>query len=446
MSVPSERSSFEVIANALDVLRDPRVGVIRHVAEEPVRDEFPRIFQYVAETCDTSAFSPRQAFGQTGGCSIDREVALAKAVGEAVERYAAALYDDDALPDVSFSQADFPCIPPEGFALNSRAQYATADFDWEPFTRDTRTRWVEAVDLVTGESVWVPGPMVYVPYFYYLESEDPMICQPISTGLACHSSWLDAVISGLCEVIERDAFMITWQAGLSRARLDPGTLSQINRDLIERIESTGARVTLFDVTMDSGVPSIMAVQRHAAPEMPALTFSCATSLSPERAVRKALEEVTHTARWMFYLKRDYPPLYPKGGGFDHIVDQNTHLVFWAQHDNAHLADFVFAGKQEKSFTDLQDYSTGEAAGDLQVLTRLVNDTGHRALAVDITPEEIRPLGLHVARSLIPGYHPLIMNHRFRALGSERLWKVPKALGLGGVDRESGDIDLPHPFP
>ncbi|HEY9420677.1 MAG TPA: YcaO-like family protein [Thermoanaerobaculia bacterium] len=433
------------LAEALEVLLDPRFGVIRHVAEEPRREEFPEIFQYAAETCDTDAFSPRKAFGKTGGCSRRRSFALAKAVGEAVERYSAALYDDDALPDVSYAEADFPCVDPHDFALNSAAQYADPEFDWVPFEHDTRTRWVAARDLGSGATVHVPAAMVYVPYFYYLESDDPLICQPISTGLACHGTLEDAIARGLCEVIERDAFMITWQAGLARRRIRPDSLLPENAEILARLQAIGGSVTLFDLTMDNLVPVAMAVQTHPAPGMPALTVACAAALDPDDAVRKALEEVTHTARWMLYLKRDNPRIVP-APGFRQVDSQDNHLIFWAYHENLPLADFLFASTESVGFEELPNWTTGDRHRDLAVLCERIESTGHRALAVDITPTDIQDVGLSVARALIPGYHPLIMNHHYRALGGRRLWTIPQQLGFAGRRPEDGDIDVPHPFP
>jgi ribosomal protein S12 methylthiotransferase accessory factor len=60
--------------------------------------------------------------------------------------------------------------------------------------------------------------MVFMPYYYYHGTEDSPILQPISTGMACHCSPAEAAITAVCEVIERDAFSITWQAMLAPPR------------------------------------------------------------------------------------------------------------------------------------------------------------------------------------------------------------------------------------
>jgi len=64
----------------------------------------------------------------------------------------------------------------------------------------------------------------------------------------------------------------------------------------------------------------------------------------------------------------------------------------------------------------------------------------------LTTEDIGSLGLEVVRAVVPGYHPLVVGHRIRALGGRRLWEVPQRLGFRGITKESGDYPFPHPYP
>ena len=49
-----------------------------------------------------------------------------------------------------------------------------------------------------------------------------------------------------------------------------------------------------------------------------------------------MEEATHTARWMFYIKHKQGPLDP-GPDFANVDGQERHLQFWATHDHRPLA-------------------------------------------------------------------------------------------------------------
>jgi ribosomal protein S12 methylthiotransferase accessory factor len=435
--------SFHRLFEVVDCLVDERVGIIRHVFEARRDARAPKLFCFYAVASDTKALGFQKNYADAAGASADRAEAMAKAIGEAVERYCAAIYDGEELPFSSYNSAVFPCIAPEQFALYSQKQYADGCFPYRPFTRDTAIRWRSSIDLLTGGTWYVPAAMVYVPYIYQ-EGETPIV-QPISTGLACHGSEAEASISGMCEVIERDAFTITWQAKLSPPQLMLESLSERNRDLIERFQATGALVKTLNITLDHGVPTILSALRYITPDAPALILSAAAHPDPETAVRKSLEELELCRRLAQILKSQNQPIDP-GPNYENIVNQHSHLRFFSEQMNSHLADFLFDSKEWLNFGDLPSLSRGRADLDLDALVNNITDSGHQILLADLTTPDIRQLGLSVVRIIIPGFHPLFFGHRLRALGGSRLWHVPQKLGHTGATSFLGDNSVPHPFP
>src|SRR6266487_1329103 len=220
------------LSEIFDDLVDDRVGIIRSVKEVPREPGSPEFFHFYGQACNTRAFSEQKNFGSTGGASTKREVAMAKAIGEAVERYCSAIYQIEDFPLWSYEDTPFPCVSPQVFALYSETQYQQPGFPYVAFTDMTKVRWVQALDLQMAERVYVPACMVYVPYFFDAEGGESAIAQRISTGLACHCSFAEAAVSAICEVVERDAFTITWQAGMGRQQIRIDTLSERNRDLV----------------------------------------------------------------------------------------------------------------------------------------------------------------------------------------------------------------------
>src|SRR3954447_11381174 len=161
------RISFRRLSGILESLLDSHVGIIRHVKELRRGAGEPDFFHYYAQACSTQAFSRQINFGHTGGASADPDRALAKTIGEAVERYCSALYDVEELPLCSFQDAPFPCVTPGEFALHNRGQYAQRGFLYVPFTPTTPVRWTPALDPLIGDIRHVPAAMVYMPYSYY---------------------------------------------------------------------------------------------------------------------------------------------------------------------------------------------------------------------------------------------------------------------------------------
>jgi ribosomal protein S12 methylthiotransferase accessory factor len=437
--------SLRRLCDALEYLVDPKVGIIRYVIEAPQEAGAPDFFRCFSLACNTHPFSRQANFARAGGASADRGAALAKAVGEAVERYCAAFYDLDELPQFSYRDAPFLCAPPEEFALYSPEQYSRPGFDFVPFGPDTPVRWVPAMDPLTGRTWHVPAAMVFVPYTFNLNAGEMPITQPISTGLACHCSPAEAAASAVCEVIERDAFLITWQARLSTPHIRLETLSPGNLDLIRRFEQAGYSVTLLNITLDLGVPTVLAVARGWAPDVPAITVAASTNLSPEEAVRKSLEELEFTRTFCQKIKSRDPHLIPEVD-CGNVKEQRDHLNYWCDHAHAELADFLTASESRVAFPDLESLATGDPARDLQVLLQRVRALNYRVLLADVTTADVGELGLTVIRAIIPGFHPLVVGHHRRALGGSRLWEVPPKLGYPGINRTSGDNPLPHPYP
>lgn len=437
--------STQRLLQAVPYLVDDTVGIIRRVEEVPREAGAPRFFHFYAEACNTGAFSQQSNFATSGGASERREIAMAKAIGEAIERYCSALFQVDELPLTSFSAAPFLCTPPDDFALYTRQQHASPGFPYVPFEKTTPVRWTPAADPLAHETWYVPAAMVFIPYFYDSECGERPIVQPISTGLACHCNRAEAALSAICEVIERDAFTIAWQARLGMPHIRIETLSEHNQDLVMRFEQTGSSVTLLNLTMDHGIPTIQAVLRSSASDAPALVFAAASALDPETAMRKSLEELAHTRRLAHKLRLNRPPLGPTPT-YDNITDHLNHVHFYCDQTNAKLADFVLSSSHRIEFEQISNLSTGDPQRDLEILVKRVCALGHKVLVADITTPDVGELGLTVVRAIIPGFHPLFMGHRLRALAGSRLWEVPQKLGYEGISSEAGDNPIPHPYP
>lgn len=431
------------LADALPAILDAHVGLIGNVREHPLEADSPRFFRYNCTAANTEAFGEYRNFAVGGGASATRDMALAKAIGESIERYCAAIYDKQAFPLHAWADAPFPCVAPSDFVLYSAAQHAFPGFMFDPFRDDSPVRWVPARDLRTGSTVHVPAAMVYVPYFFYQDGEETPITQPISTGLSCHCSYEEAAIGALCEVIERDCFMITWQARLSRPRIRQDTLSAANRCLLARFEAVGYQVHLVDIRNESEVPAVMAVARHAGDFVP-LVVAASVALSAEEAIRKALEELAHTERYAFQIKGELARV-PEDPEYDNILGQVDHVNFWVDPAHAPHADFLHGAGTMRDFRDMASFDAATPAAALDRLVQALHASGYRALVADITTPDVAELGLHVVRGLIPGYHPLFMGWHHRPLGGERLYRIPQLLGYTGI-APGQDYPFPHPFP
>lgn len=442
----TQRDPLEKLRSILPYLVDSKVGIIRELNNVKTSEGDPEFFHFSSTACNTEAFVREKNFRDAGGASTNREIAMAKAVGEAVERYSAAIFDFEELPLSSYNEATFPCVAPADFNFFSKEQYEAPGFMWVPFNNDTTVRWTKSINILNGEARYLPAATVYIPYMYYQGTGDSPIVQPISTGLACHSTYEDAAVGAICEVIERDAFMIMWQARLAMPQIRIETLSDANFDKVMRFERNGSKVILFNITMEHDIPCILAVLKGTSAISPARVFAASADIDPEKAVAKALEELAHTRRYCYQLKKRMKPLVPDFPEHENIESQVEHLLFYTDYENAKLADYIFESKKRIDFCDIPNYATGNAAEDLEIIKEHIAATGENIYISDLTTEDVRDLGLHVLRAVIPGFQPLRMGFKMRSLGGKRLWTIPQQLGYKGVSQTDGDNPLPHPYP
>lgn len=433
------------LLEVLDDLVDSRVGIISQLEERPPEPGDPAFYHVYTCAANVSRLVTYENFRHCGGASTVLEHAVAKGVGEAVERYCSAIYESSDLPLTSADSAPFECIDPSVLELYRPQDYALPDFYWAPFLSSTPVRWAPCTDVLGGKEVHVPASMVHIPYYYHPSQYDPPILQPISTGLACHMGVFHAACAGVLEVLERDAVTISWQAELSLPHIIPETLSPANFDALERLERAGFKVTILNATMDHGIPTVLSVLETDMVTQPAVVVAGSANLDPERAVRASLEELAHTRRYSHMVK-SYNPLKDPGPGYCHVKDQAAHLAFWAEHVHREKIGFLLRSEDRIEFEELPNLDLGHAGENLMVLCRSMDSLGYRVLLADLTTPEVRDLGLAVVRAVVPGMHPLFLGHSHRATGGTRLWEVPGRIGLRGRKPEDGDNPLPHPYP
>ena len=119
--------------------------------------------------------------------------------------------------------------------------------------------WLDGRDLLTGRALPVPRDLVSMDF----TNEPPDDLWPSSNGLASGNTLAEALVSALCEVIERDA-EAWWRAHPMRVRqaagIDPDTIdAPAARRLLRRLARAGCRVELFDLSERHGVAVCLCV-------------------------------------------------------------------------------------------------------------------------------------------------------------------------------------------
>jgi len=127
--------------------------------------------------------------------------------------------------------------------------------DGKQFHDDVRTLWIQGVDLICGEDVWVPYESVHTDFTVPCPSGSGFF--PANTnGLASGNCDTEAIAHALYEVIERDAMALWYQRA-------PGDCPVVDLDsvddndavkLIDRLRGVDLDIRIWNVTSDIGIP------------------------------------------------------------------------------------------------------------------------------------------------------------------------------------------------
>jgi ribosomal protein S12 methylthiotransferase accessory factor len=323
-------------------------------------------------------------------------------------------------------------------------------FHLTPYRPHARTRWVQGWSYTRQKPIAVPKHVVY-----WGVSGGTQFIAETSNGCGLGNSLAEAVLHGLFEVAERDAFLMAWYAKtpLNRIRVpdDPAL-----PHLVDRLESLGYELMFFNATNDLGIPAILSVAKYrgANPDAPQIYYAAGAHPDPLKAMHSAAVEVAVDVESMVDRVAADPETYSRErllrllASPELIRTMSEHVLVNALPEAAERHGFL-SGLPEVDLPrpGLPDFT------DLRVLLEYYVDRLRRlkleVIAVDQTdPVTAERLGLHSAKVIVPGTLPMTFGHLLRRTrGLPRLLEVPQQLGRLKEQLRYKSLALqPHPFP
>ncbi|MCT4355818.1 YcaO-like family protein [Streptomyces sp. Je 1-79] len=357
------------------------------------------------------------------GTGLTAERAKLVSIAEALERYSTCAWDDDAMVVAAENDLTEEFVSPSRWPSCSPTELARDDCRLTEYDPSVPIRWVRAWSLTRQVPVLVPAISVYLHMPYSSESEK--FTRGITTGAAVHSDVRAALLGGLLEVIERDAIALVW---LQRLRLpelvvDPERLDAGTRELHRVGTSTELRVRLFDATTDFGVPVIYGVQISDADPTLGQIVAATCDIRPEAALGKIYRELSS----LRVALRGYVSAYAGREPDPSQVSVVGGAVRNAPPARRGVFDFLLDGERPTYGLDRMPGLPAEADPLDTVVSRLAS-RGAEVLAVDITTDEARQVGMRAVKVLVPEAMPVSFVHAERFLGTPRLYEAPLAMG------------------
>jgi len=419
---------------------DERTGIVRQVGEQA---SYPLPY-YLAQTTDTTGFSDARAAEFAAGADADWNRAYMKALGEALERYSAGVYSTSAFRTADSLSLDGAVSPIE---FVRPEQYSEPDPTAE-------RRWAPALDLADGSGAWLPAEVVQYP------PPRETIKPAITTGLGLGNSTVEATLSGLYEVVERDATMLAWYSeyeplGLEILGTDEGETGEEQEDaeakrenaeaeaeetnevamedsgdhafdrLRRRANAEGLSVSTSLLTQDVDIPVVAVTVHRDDGDWPAFAAGSGCSLDPVAAAESALSEALQN--WIEL--RDMGP--------DQAKEEGGAIGEYGEFPERarELTEFEVT-VPAASVVDDADELSGEA--ELSEAVERVSSSGLSPYAARLTPRDVESLGFEAVRVVVPEAQPLFTGEPFFG---DRLQRLASLMGF-----EPKPDRAYHPFP
>lgn len=326
-----------------------------------------------------------------------------------------------------------------------------------PYTPQLELDWVHGWSLTRERALAVPE---HVAYWDVPDPDRPRVVYESSNGCGLGNSPQEAVLYGLFEVAERDAFLMAWYTATPLRRItlpadDPGL-----RLLADRTALLGYQLLLLDATNDFGIPAVLAVCRYQGehPEAPRVFLAAGAHHDPRSAIRAAVVEVVTTvhacARRSQSEEQPYAPerLRPMLTQPELVLGLEDHVGVNTLPEAQSRLAFLFADTPE---LDWREAWPG-APEPVPDLTELLERTVRRLAGLDLEVIAVRQdepgirdqLGLYSAKVVVPGSLPMTFGHvNHRTRGLPRLLEVPHRLGRTERPLRYDELTIhPHPFP
>ena len=375
-----------------------------------------------------------------GSSLSGRAAALVPALAEALER-------------LLWREADDYFREPIKATWETLGEYALSPYRFEGFSEEQRAKHTRLTLRAGAEYLWIKGyswtqkSEVAVPAqvmsgkhgsLVLQKKTEPLILYPITTGLATGETRDDALLGGILEIIERDAFMITWLNHLSPPLVNLRTLSAQSADVVHLLElASRYRLDIAIVLLPADAPThaVCAVVRdaHGGPEVVlGLRAHRQLAKAVEGAILEALRmRVTLRRRNRLILRQE-----KEKGRLFHL----ERAEYWARNGRYRALEFLTCGNEATPEAPWERDAPREHLGRLLSWCR---DRNYECISVDIGRSARNPTPWHVQMVVMPEMQPLHQDEHLPYLGGTRLREIPALFGY--ERRKELFVDEPHPF-
>ncbi|ABW67047.1 YcaO-like family protein [Desulfosudis oleivorans] len=232
-------------------------------------------------------------------------------------------------------------------------------------------QWVEGYNLTRNTDTMIPFDW----FFMINEFNGP------SAGNCAE----EAILQGLCEVVERHVSSLISREKRRVPHIDPASVTDpMVIDMLGKYKTAGIHVFLSDFTLDMGIPTVgvLAYDPATFPRKSEIVWTAGTAADPQKALSRALTETAQLAgdfeTGASYVASGLPK-------FKNIED----------------ADFITGPGPTLPITQLPDLSDRNIKVEIQRCVSALKEKGMEVLLVETTHPR---LGVPAFYTIVPGAH------------------------------------------
>lgn len=257
-----------------------------------------------------------------------------------------------------------------------------------PVDPNVPQKWIEGWDLLSNRPCWVPYDAVTLNGVGLPFAGTELVMS--SNGLASGNHLLEAIVHGLCEIVERDAEYL-WRLTDSIRQIDNDSIGEgYCREVLRRLDAAGVAGIGWDLTNDIGIPvcgfAVMETPNRGELRSYGVSYGFGCHLDPMVALSRAMTEAVQTRLSYIsgsrddFLREDY----------EMSRDPGLLKAIWDE----------VSSNESKCRLDMPSLATDTFEGDLTTILHRIKAAGAKAAAVvDLTLPNV---GISVAKVVVPG--------------------------------------------
>jgi oxazoline/thiazoline synthase len=352
-----------------------------------------------------------------GTCDVQ---ARASGLCEGLERYSGVFRGNEPRRLARMSELGELAIRLDDCLLFSESQYQERDkrnsvesrFGFIPaaFDPNALIEWSPVWSLTRNQVRYLPTAFCY--YDYPQPDEQPF-CIACSNGNAAGNTFVEAILQGFLELVERDSVALWWYNRVRRPGVD---LASFHEPYLARLQAFlqkhGRKFWVIDLTADLNIPVFASVTRRTEASPEQIVFGFGAHLDPRIALLRAVTEMNQMLA---------SPLLEPASQDVGTCAMDPETARWLQMatvaDQSYLLPADGPPRHAASFPSAW---TDDMADDVRACQAKVENAGMEMLILDQTRPEI---GLPVAKVIVPG-----LRHFWARFAPGRLYDVPVQLG------------------